>query len=208
MNGATRSNLGLLVVFVAIADTGSVSAAAARLGMSQPAVSHALRRVRALVGDPLFKRSGNRLVTTPLAESMVFSAREVIEKGSALLRRSTFDEKTAHYTWRIAANEYALHTFGTTLLEQVTTKNPLLRLEFVPTGSHTVRDIASQRIDFAFWGDLSDPLILPPIRVTELLHESYTGVMCAGHPLAAKARTTGVSLDDWLSYGHVRVRTH
>lgn len=61
-----RPDLNLLVVFDAIARTGSVTLAATRLSLSQPAVSHALNRFRDVTGDPLFVRNGNRL--TPRAE--------------------------------------------------------------------------------------------------------------------------------------------
>ena len=58
---AGRPDLNLLVVFDAIARTGSVTLAAERLSLSQPAISHALNRFRDLMDDPLFVRNGKRL---------------------------------------------------------------------------------------------------------------------------------------------------
>lgn len=202
-NTLRRSDLGLLAVLVAIAEAHSVSGAARRLGMTQPSVSHALRRLRDLVKDPLFERSGNRLVMTPLAEAMLPTAREVVEKGTALLAPNDFDPTRDSFRWRIGVSDYALTAFGDTLIAHVRAINPQLRIDFLPVTATTLDDLLVQRLDFAFWGDLSDPRLVPPILVTQLFQESYIGVMCADHPLARQARTGGLTLEAWLSFPHV-----
>lgn len=72
-------DLNLLRVLLAIHDTGNVSTAAVRLGVSQPAASAALGRLRQAFGDPLFIRQGLRMQATPLAQRLVAKAREVID---------------------------------------------------------------------------------------------------------------------------------
>lgn len=95
-------DFNLLVVFDAIMRTGSASAAADTLGMSQSGVSHALARLRDVVGDPLFLRRGGKLVATPRAEAM---ARPVSEALSQLLEtvshESHFDPSTAVREFRL-----------------------------------------------------------------------------------------------------------
>ena len=74
-----KVDLNLLRVLLAIDDTGNVSTAAERLGVSQPAASAALGRLRKAFGDPLFIRHGLRMRPTPLAQSLVAKSREVID---------------------------------------------------------------------------------------------------------------------------------
>src|SRR4051794_26416909 len=72
-------DLNLLVVFEAIHETSSVSRAAERLALSQPATSHALARLRLAFGDELFVRTGQRLVPTPVAEAAYPAVRHALE---------------------------------------------------------------------------------------------------------------------------------
>lgn len=74
-----KTDLNLLRVLLAVYETGNVTTAAARLGMSQPAASAALARLRHSLGDPLFMRRELRMEATPRAESMIAPIREVIE---------------------------------------------------------------------------------------------------------------------------------
>jgi DNA-binding transcriptional LysR family regulator len=108
MNSRKRTELGLLNVLVAIADTGFVSAAASRLSLSHPAVSHALKRLREITQDPLFTRNGRQMMPTATAQHLVGEARDILDRGSRLLKPQVFDPATDTTTWRIAASEYAL----------------------------------------------------------------------------------------------------
>ncbi len=74
-----KVDLNLLRVLLAIDDTGNVSTAAVRLGISQPAASSALGRLRQAFGDPLFIRHGLRMQPTPLAQNLIAKSREVID---------------------------------------------------------------------------------------------------------------------------------
>ena len=81
-------DLNLLPIVVALYDQLSVSRAAEHLGMSQPSVSKALRRLRESFGDPLFLRSSRGLVPPPRAHAIVGAARAHLEDLQAELRRS------------------------------------------------------------------------------------------------------------------------
>lgn len=87
-----RLDLNLLRVLVAIHDSGSVTAAAKRLKMSQPAASSALARLRESLGDPLFVRQAEGMVPTPRAQALAGKAREVLESiDHGILRPPEFD---------------------------------------------------------------------------------------------------------------------
>ncbi len=81
-----RPDLNLLIVFNAVASTQSVTAAAKLLSLSQPAVSHALNRLRDILDDPLFVRSKAGFLPTPRAKALTGQVRENCECGSICLR--------------------------------------------------------------------------------------------------------------------------
>lgn len=106
MNFATL-DLNLLRVLDALFSEGSTVKAADRLAMSQSAVSGALARLRHALGDQLFIRQGNRLVTTDYAAGIEAALREELERLEALLAPpAIFDPQTAKGTFRIAASDF------------------------------------------------------------------------------------------------------
>ena len=74
----SRIDLNLLVVFDAVFTAGSITAACRQLNLSQPAVSHALARLRDVFGAPLFERQGRGIVPTPLARSIAGPVRAAL----------------------------------------------------------------------------------------------------------------------------------
>src|ERR1700722_10418129 len=95
-------DLNLLVVFDAIERERSVTRAANALGLSQPAVSHALTRLRWLLKDQLFVRSPDGMVPTPRASSIVLPVREAILQLRSALQLEVFDPAIASQTFSIA----------------------------------------------------------------------------------------------------------
>lgn len=204
MNTHRRIELGLLNILVAIGDAGSVSAAAARLSLSQPAVSHGLKRLREITKDPLFERSGRQMVPTPVALQMMVAARDVVSRASRLLAPQVFDAAADTTTWRIAASDYALTALAGPLFETILAQSPAARVNFVPVTQYLIDEFLSHKVDFAFVGDATDARMRAPFVLEEIFREEYIGVMHAAHPLASKARSERVTLDDWLDFAHVR----
>jgi DNA-binding transcriptional LysR family regulator len=204
MNNARRSELGLLYVLVAIAETRSVSAAAGRLSLSQPAVSQALKRLREITQDPLFQREGQQMVPTPIALQMVEQARDVISRGNSLLSPQIFDPAMDQSIWRIAVSEYGLTALGGMLFRKITSLSPAARVDFLPVTLYSLDDLLAHKIDFAFMGDGQHDNMRAPLVREVLFHDYYIGVMHSTHPLAAKARDNQITLEDWLSFPHVR----
>ena len=85
----------------------SVSRAAIRLGMYQPAVSASLKRLRDLAGDPLLVRSGAGMVPTETALRMIDPAASILRAAEVLFTDARgFEPKTANHTFRVAASDY------------------------------------------------------------------------------------------------------
>lgn len=101
-----KTDLNLLRVLLAVHEAGSVTAAATRLGVSQPAASAALGRLRRALGDPLFVRRGLRMQATPLALGILGKTREVIDMiDRDILTPPTFDPAVCHGELSICLSE-------------------------------------------------------------------------------------------------------
>jgi DNA-binding transcriptional LysR family regulator len=100
-------DLNLLVVFDAIMRDRSVTRAGQRLGLSQPAMSHALTRLRHMLKDELFVRSPNGMMPTPRAEELAAPIRMALDGLQQSLEPVQFDPSKATATFRIAVDNYA-----------------------------------------------------------------------------------------------------
>ena len=106
MNDLRRIDLNLLVVLDALLSEQQVTRAAERLHLSQPAVSHALARLRDMLGDPLLVRAGAGLVATPRALELAQPLAEALARVQALLAPSQFDPASAKRRFRLAMSDY------------------------------------------------------------------------------------------------------
>jgi DNA-binding transcriptional LysR family regulator len=131
MNFATF-DLNLLRVLDAIFREGSTVKAAARLGLSQSAVSGSLSRLRHALGDPLFVRQGNRLVATDYAAGLKEPVSQELERIEAMLSPPTrFDPRTAEGTFRIAASDFFAEMLMPTLGDLLQREAPGIRAQLI-----------------------------------------------------------------------------
>ena len=193
-----KPDLNLLAVFDAVARTGSVTAAAAQLALSQPAVSHALNRLRKAMGDPLFTRSGRGLVPTPRAVAMLGPVREVLAQAAALMVKAAFEAETAVATFCIGASDYAALVLVPKLVAAVQRAAPGVVLHIQALGVDPLGQLERGVLDFSFWGTAPPP---PPFRHHALFDERYLGVARAGHPIFGGT----VSLTRYLEFPHAVV---
>jgi DNA-binding transcriptional LysR family regulator len=198
----TRPDLNLLTVFNAIAQTGSVSAAAELLSLSQPAVSHALNRLRTLTGDPLFVRGGGGLLATPRALEMRTQAAQTILAAQTLLMPASFDPSSDARSFKIASSDYSTMTLVPSLLRAVRQKAPHCTIELTPVVAATLTQLEAGGAHCSFWGVQTPE---KPFSSIKLFEEKLTGIICKTHPLARAARQGGISLDRYLAYPHAIV---
>jgi DNA-binding transcriptional LysR family regulator len=95
-----------LQVLLAVLETGSVTAAAARLGVTQSAVSHTLEKLRGILHDPLFVKSGRGVVATAHAQSLAEPARRLLDDMQRLASGAQFEPADAEIELTIAANDF------------------------------------------------------------------------------------------------------
>lgn len=197
-----RTDLNLLVIFDAIARTRSVTAAADRLALSQPAVSHALKRLRDMVDDPLFVRSGKGLVATPRAEAMTPLVADWLQTARRIVVAETFDPATATQTFRIATSDFGMTAMAPAIVRLIRKLAPRSQIEFAAVDPDVPNRLTRGDLDLAFFG-LAPPD--PGILSRELFRDRLVGLVCSAHPLAGNARRGGIGLNDYLAFPHVAV---
>lgn len=128
-----KIDLHLIRVLHTVLTERSVSRAAIRLGMHQPAVSAALKRLRDLSGDPLLVRSGSGMVPTDAALRMVEPSASILRAAEVLFTDARgFEPRTATNTFRIAASDYLDPLFLPQLMAQIKLQAPLCHVEIHP----------------------------------------------------------------------------
>ena len=128
-----RIDLNLLRVFLAIWDLRSLTAAADRLGLTQSAISHSLRRLRERFDDPLFVRSSSRMLPTEAAVRLhgpLDAAFSIINR--AIQERVSFDPLTTQRTFRIAMSDVAEVYLLPRLMVELMRAAPLVRIDILP----------------------------------------------------------------------------
>lgn len=203
MNTSGR-DLNLLVVFRALMHERSVSAASRRLGLSQPAVSHALGRLRREFGDELLVRAGRGMTPTPMALRL-FPA---IDASLRALEDSWsdpghFDPLKADLRFVIAATDYFETLVLPTLVPKLCREAPNVTLVCRPlAGRLPIEPLEQGSVDLAVGGFFGE---LPPgAYARDLWDDDYACLLRADHP----AQREGLDLATYLSLDHVLVSLH
>lgn len=205
-------DLNLVRVFVAVYETGSVSAAAARLNVTQPSVSHALARLRDLLRSPLFTRGRQGMTPTALAEELYPSFQGALSSvETAVARVLVFDPAQSRRTFRLAMTDFGEIAFLPAIMHALAAKAPLVSLDVLTVHIDTVRD-------WLFHGkaDAAICLALPQLadaRWVSLFTERYQCIHRIGHPRIGSPMTLDIYLDETHvavagSTGHHIVETH
>lgn len=176
-------DLNLAVVLHALLEERSVSRAGRRLALSQSATSHALSRLRELLGDPLFVRTPRGLAPTARAEEMAEPLAVALRSiEGAFFAPEAFDAATAQRSFRIASSDYAEHVIMPSLLTRLAKVAPRMDLWGLPAPNEARGALAAGEID----------LVVGPaaaVDTADALHEShlwdddFVVVMRKGHPL-------------------------
>jgi DNA-binding transcriptional LysR family regulator len=125
-------DLNLLVALDALLREANVSRAAMRIGLSQPAASHALQRLRELIGDPLLVRSGARMELTPRAQALRAPLAQALDQVRALFVPDDFDAARSERQFRLMMPDLAVELLMPQLMEKVTRAAPHVRIDVVP----------------------------------------------------------------------------
>lgn len=210
-------DLNLLIVFDAVMQERSVTRAGRRIGLSQPAVSHALSRLRHMLKDDLFIRTPEGMVPTSRAEQLAEPLRRALSDMQLALEPETFSPKQASRQFVIAVNNYAAVTLVPSLLLAVTAAGPGIGLDLRPSGFRDAALLTALldrgELDLAIgsFADAGERFAVEP-----LLEDSFVVAMRRQHPavdreaspqmlaglsyleISSSGEDTGF-LDDWLA---------
>ena len=195
-------DLRLLRVLDALIAEGSVTRAAARLNLTQSAVSQALAKLRVALDDPLFVRVGHHMQPTAKANALAQPVREALTLIAAALDGSTgFDPSMSTGTFRLAATDHSLLTFFPQLVRRLARSAPRLKLVASSVSpDHGLDYIREGRIDLLVAYFVVTPV--PKNFRSRLLHnDTYTVLARTGHPRIRSRITLG----QFAGEGHVVV---
>lgn len=193
-----KIDLNLLPLLDAILSTESVGKAAGVVGLSKPAASHALSRIREQIGDPILVRAGQRWLLTERATALAPRVRAALtEARSVLSADRAFDPRELRREFRIHATDQMLSLLGLALGHAVTAAAPNVGLRFLSLEADEAHALRTE-VDLAL-GVFHD---LPPeLRVQRLFDDRFACVVREGHP---KVRGK-LTLDTYLALRHVVV---
>lgn len=195
-----RIDLNLLVVLDAIFSEGGITKAGEKLHLTQPAISHALGRLRELFGDPLFVREGRRMVPTPLARSLMQPVRRALHSLEVTLNEvQQFDPATTQRHFNIAVRDVLEATVLPPLMARVATEAPSIDISAIRTDRRTLEsELAAGSLDAAL--DILLPLS-EDVRHQRISVDRLVVVARKHHP----ATTKKFDLAAYLRAHHVLV---
>lgn len=191
--------LNLLMIFDAIMTEGAITRAADRLSMTQPAVSNALSRMRAVWGDELFVKDGRGIQPTAFARNMWSQIQTPLSALEDAVNPSQFDPATASRTFRIAATDTFVDMIWGPLRQVIEREAPGINIYAVPNPSIGSADILkAAEAELAISKYTQSESV---IRSEHLLDPGYVVVMRPGHPLAQQQLT----LEKFIEADHLLV---
>ncbi|MBL8551373.1 MAG: LysR family transcriptional regulator [Hyphomonadaceae bacterium] len=193
-------DLNLLVAFDALLETKSVSRAAERLNLSQPAMSAALARLREYFGDEILVADGKRMHPTAHAESLLPQVRELLTGADMLIATSTaFDPGTSQRAFRVIASDYITAALLAPLIRRLSAVAPQVRIEIVAPDAQSDTLLDRGQVD----------VIITPAEFIEsdhpaevLFEEEHVVACCAANPALKRGR---IAEADFMGAGHVGV---
>ncbi|KER72236.1 LysR family transcriptional regulator [Burkholderia aenigmatica] len=199
MNNLARIDLNLLVTLHALLSEKHISRTAVRLHRSQPAVSHALARLREIFGDPLLVRRAGRLELTARANELVEPLNDVLGRLGALIEPQAFDPSAATRVFRIAMSDYGARIVLPALVKTLRADAPGIELIVSQATREAMRmQLMDGEVDLAL-GVL--PALQRDLHAQPLFVESFACLADASRlPPGGE-----LALDAWLARPHALV---
>ena len=190
-------DLHLLRAFDALMEERSVTRAAERLSLTQPAVSGILNRLRDVFADPLFVRTQRGITPTLRAQQLASPVKQILAEVDRLLLPPSFDPTQARFTVTLAATDYAMRAVVVPFTQALMRQAPGIAVSVRPLDeAHLLDNMERGLVDLA----LVTPQTAPPdLHAKTLFDERYVGVLRTGHPAG---QAGSLSLDAFCSLQH------
>jgi DNA-binding transcriptional LysR family regulator len=190
-------DLNLLRTLDVLIEERQVSRTAQRLGVSQPAISQALGRLRRHFGDPLLVRQGQEMVLTPRAEELAGPLRRTLDEIRQLTGPARFDPAHAKGRLRIACTDYALAIVMPHVLNGLARHAPGLSIAYSHISGEMFEQLESGFLDLCLSGQAS----YRELQLEVLFQERFVLAVRADHPLLDRPMT----VERFIAWPHVLV---
>ncbi|MEB5974484.1 LysR family transcriptional regulator [Pantoea dispersa] len=195
-------DLNLLVAFDALMNERNVTRAATQVGVSQPAMSAALSRLRTLFGDPLFMRSAEGLLPTARARDLSGPIAQALRQLEAtLVAKPVFAAEKAQINFKLGVSEYPSFVLLPSLLEGLQDAAPgvSLNVQAFTNRDHAVDLLDAGAIDVAIgvMPTHSDSRIIS----RPILRDDFVTIVASNHPAARR----GMDMESYLALPHILV---
>lgn len=204
MSKLRKTDLNLLLIFDSLYRHGSVTEAANEMALSPSALSHALNRLRASLDDPLFVRTGRRMVPTSKAESIAANVSAALSSLSTCLHEPEhFEPEKSRETFTFAATDYTAAVILPGLIARVNSLAPGITIKLIYSRDFNAdEDLLSGKVDFALGFEEEQKNPRRGIESITCFTDDYVVAVRRGHPHIHDTLTH----QHYLKAGHVVVR--
>jgi DNA-binding transcriptional LysR family regulator len=194
-------DMNLLVILSKLLDSRSVTKAAITLGVSQPAVTQSLKRLRVLFNDPLLVRTRYGMEPTPFALELITPLKKILDGVRSLLDPRKFDPVSANTTFRMEMDDYSQLLLLPKISERLAKRAPNIRLAVhAPSPTPPIARLENRDLQIAIGSDRN---FVGEFRRKRLLSDRLVCLVRRNHPVLASGRE--MSLAQFLATPHVSV---
>lgn len=196
----SKVDLNLFIVLEAIYAEGSITRASQKMNLTQPAISHALNRLRQMFGDPLFERQGHVMTPTPLARSIIEPVRRSLRGLEVTLSGAArFEAASSERSFTLAVRDVLEASVLPPLMAGIAQQAPAATLNTVQVSRRELEsELAAGSLDAAI--DILLPLS-NDIRRAQLAGDQTVVVVRRGHPLVKRRK---LPLETYLALEHIQ----
>ena len=196
-----ETDLNLFIAFDVIYTEKNLTKAGQVLGITQPAVSNALSRLRELFGDDLFIRTSKGMIPTPVANQIIKDVRSALSLiQNTISETEKFDPSIAEMTFKISIGDSSEYRLLPLLIKELAEIAPRIKVEtHLTPRKDAPRELASGSIDFSI-----DPPVHtdPHLRHEKIYEEDYVMIVRKDHPILSLKEIT---IEDYLKLSHIHI---
>ena len=196
-----ETDLNLFIAFDVIYTEKNLTKAGQVLGITQPAVSNALSRLRELFGDDLFIRTSKGMIPTPVANQIIKDVRSALSLiQNTISETEKFDPSLAEMTFKISIGDSSEYRLLPLLIKELAEIAPKIKVEtYLTPRKDAPRELASGTIDFSI-----DPPIHsdPHLRHEKIYEEDYVMIVRKDHPIL---NLKEITIEDYLKLSHIHI---
>ena len=195
------TDLNLFIAFDVIYTEKNLTKSGQVLGITQPAVSNALARLRDLFNDELFIRTSRGMIPTPVANQLIGDIRNALSLIQNTISVSEkFDPSTAEMTFKISIGDTSEYRLLPLLIKELAEIAPKLKVEtYLTARKDAPRELASGAIDFSIDPPLQSDQHL---KHEKIYQEDYVMIVREDHPILKKQKIT---IEDYLELSHIHI---